>query len=127
LDDISGWRVSSAPIPYPDNVHNAVSQIAFLSIMITEFLVWRRMSGIKTDKQQFPLGSYSYYSLVSGIMSVITYFLLFVFAGNPTGFVGLFQRLFLGVAWLWIEVIAIKLFRSSFFLGRTIKLNSSKL
>jgi hypothetical membrane protein len=104
----------TAPYPYPGNVHNAVSQIAFLSVMASEFLVWRRLRGFKNHKERATMRPYGYYSLASGLVSIVCYFLLFIFAGgNPPIFVGLFQRLFLGVIWVWIVVLALKLLRTS--------------
>jgi hypothetical membrane protein len=109
------------PTPYPGYVHGAVSMIAFLSLVITEFLVWWRLRRLKENTQFASWRKYAYYSLATGIVGIAL-----IITGNPPGYAGLFQRFFLGSGWLWIEIIALKLFRASYRLPTALRLYSSK-
>ena len=99
-----------SPYPYPGNVHNAVAIIAFLSIIASQFLMWRRLHA-SIGEERTVWHRYGTYSLLSGILSII-FFLTF---GNaPTSpIAGLTQRLFIAVVWSWIEVVALKLYQST--------------
>jgi hypothetical membrane protein len=94
-----------APSPYPGYVHGLVSIVAFISLIITEFLVGWKLRSFAMKKQIASWSKFKYYSFCTGIAGII-----FIFLGNPPGYAGLFQRLFLGSGWLWIEIMALKLF-----------------
>ena len=97
------------PNPYPGAVHAAVSIAAFCFVILSQFLLWRRLRG-STGGERAVWGRCGTYSLVSGILSV---FLLIAFGssqGSPL--YGAVQRVFVAVPWLWIEVMAVVLYRS---------------
>ena len=99
-----------SPYPYPGNVHNAAAIIAFLSIITSQFLMWRRLHS-STGEERTVWGRYGTYSLLSGISSSI-FFLAF---GNAPAspIAGLTQRLLIVVIWSWIEVVAVRLYQST--------------
>ncbi len=98
------------PNPYPGGLHAAISISAFILVILSQFFMWRRLRR-STGEEKATWGRFGIYSLVSGILSII---LLFVFGsaqGSPL--YGVAQRVFVAVPWLWIEVMAIALYRSS--------------
>jgi len=87
--------------------HNIDAVIAFSAIALAPFLI---SLGLNRDDHW---KSYRSYSLITGLLAVG---LLLVFATSVYGYfgdVGLFQRLFLAVPFLWIEIVATKLLRDS--------------
>jgi hypothetical membrane protein len=88
-------------------VHGAVSIIAFLTIPVCQLLAWTKTLHMDTPNQDKPWVKYGIYSLVNG---TLTFFLLFAQAGLP---VGIGQRVLIAVAWLWIELTALKLLQFS--------------
>ena len=97
------------PNPYPGAVHAAVSIAAFCFVILSQFLLWRRLRG-STGEEKTVWGRYAAYSLASGILSII----LLVAFGSSQGspFYGAVQRVFVAVPWLWIGVLAVALYRS---------------
>ena len=103
------------PVPpeptFSDSMHNMFSLLAFLAVIIAVIILSRSLP--RDDVWQ----RYRPYSLITGIGA----FALLVLAGlsGPEEggvsalepWTGLLQRLFVGVWLLWIEVMAIKLFR----------------
>jgi hypothetical membrane protein len=97
------------PSPFPGGVHALVSIVAFISIILCQFLAWQRLRHSNPAEGNLWAG-YSVYSLLSGLLSII--FLV----GPPESIAGvvitgLKQRLFLVVPWLWIELMALKVLR----------------
>jgi len=85
--------------------HNIDAVIAFSAIALAPFLV---SLGLNRDDHW---KVYRSYSLLTGLLAIG---LLLIFAAaifGYFGYVGLFQRLFLAVPFLWIEVVAKRLFR----------------
>jgi len=88
-------------------VHNVDAVIAFVAIALAPLLVSLGLN--RDDRWQ----GYRSYSLVTGLLATG---LFFVFSAASLGYlwyVGLFQRLFLALPFLWIEVIATRLLRIS--------------
>lgn len=85
----------------PQLMHNLVSLVAFIAISVAPLAVAR---GLKEDSHW----GYRSYSLATGIAAFILLFITFV--GASSEWVGMFQRLFLSVPLLWIEITAIRLF-----------------
>ncbi len=97
------------PNPYPGGVHAVISIVAFIFVILSQFFMWRRLRR-STGEEKTNWGRYGTYSLVSGVLSVV---LLFVFgSAQGSAFYGLAQRLFVAVPWLWIEVMAVALYKS---------------
>jgi hypothetical membrane protein len=87
--------------------HNVDAVIAFVSIALAPLFV---SAGLNRDQQW---KNYRSYSIVTGIL---TLGLLSIFSSASLGylgFVGLFERLFLAVPFLWIEIVAAKLWKAS--------------
>jgi hypothetical protein len=98
-------------IPIPPgkytNLHDLAGDLAFPSVVLSQFLFWRRLRNIRVEEHKdlrFWKG-YKNYSLVSAAISLV---FLFTLLGTESGspYVGLAQRLFLAVPLLWIEAIA---------------------
>ncbi len=98
------------PYPWPGRVHDLVSIVGFISIILCQFLLWIRLRNTSARERESDWGRYRTYSLVSGVLSII---LLVGLPESISGVVvtGLKQRAFLAVPWLWIEVMALRLFR----------------
>ena len=94
------------PSPYPGTVHVVVSIVAFLSVIACQLLTWNHL------RQASAAGGWSGYgtlSLATGLLSAV---LLIAFAsGANSPLAGLVQRLFVAVPWIWLEVVALKLYR----------------
>jgi hypothetical membrane protein len=88
-------------------VHGAVSIIAFLTIPVCQLLAWGKLY-LYTSARDGAWSRYGIYSLVNGLL---TLFLLFSNSGLLG--VGVGQRVLIAVAWLWIEVTALKLLQFS--------------
>jgi len=96
------------PTPYPGGVHALVSIIAFISVIICQFLAWQQFGRKAVAGGNW--SKYSTYSLVSGILSVG--FLILFTASQSSPYLGIAQRLFLTIPWVWIEVVSLKLARA---------------
>lgn len=80
--------------------HSIASIIAFFSIFIAQLLTWQALKGRKNI-----WGNYPIYSLISGVITLIALFYI------PFSlYQGLFERVFIAVWLIWIEVTAIKLY-----------------
>jgi len=90
-----------------DIPHGLVSAIAFLLIIIAQFLTWQALRG--SDKAIW--GKYPTYSLLSGLLSIGT--LIFLSYTQFSPFHGASERLFIAVWLIWIEVTALKLYSIS--------------
>ena len=87
--------------------HNVDAVIAFVAIALAPFLF---SLGLNSDDRW---KSYRSYSLVTWLLAIGLFLVFAASSLGYLGFVGLFQRLFLAVTFLWIEVVAIRLFRIS--------------
>lgn len=84
-------------------MHDTVSIIAFVAIMIAPIIV---SLGMKRD----PLWQgYRLYSIATGVAAIAFFFLFFA----STLYVGALQRLFVATPFLWIGVIALRLLKVS--------------
>ena len=95
---------------FPENYlsqgpHNLVSSTAFISIIAAQLLIWQ---GLKSKDSQI-WGRYRTYSLISGLLSIILVILLKV-AMLFGIYLGLAQRAFLIVPWIWIGLTGLKLY-----------------
>lgn len=82
--------------------HSIASIIGFYAIFIAQLLTWQALKG----SNQTIWRNYRIYSLISGFVTVIV---LFYIPFSP--YQGLFERVFIAVWLIWIEVTAIKLYR----------------
>lgn len=87
-----------------DIPHGLVSAIAFLLIIIAQFLTWQALRG--SDKAIW--GKYPMYSLLSGLLSIAT--LIFLSYTQFSPYHGASERLFIAVWLIWIEVTALKIY-----------------
>lgn len=84
--------------------HGLVSAIAFLVIIIAQFLTWLALRG--SDDAIW--GRYRLYSLISGLLSIFA--LIFLSYTQFSSFHGASERLFIAVWMIWIFVTGIKLY-----------------
>lgn len=84
--------------------HGLVSAIAFLVIIIAQFLTWLALRG--SDSAVW--GGYRKYSLVSGLLSIIT--LIFLSYTQFSSFHGASERLFIAIWMIWIFITGLKLY-----------------
>lgn len=90
-------------------MHSVPGLIALFAIMLAPLFVARRLKGEASWQK------YRSFSLFIGIAAVVA-FVAFFFAINPEApspFLGVFQRLFFGIVFLWIVVMAVRLLRLS--------------
>ncbi len=90
-------------------LHNVTGLSSFLTVCIGILFLARRLKG-NPDWQ-----SYRGYSLITGIAAIVS---LFAWIGiskiaEVDAVNGVLQRVFVGIVFLWIEVVAIRLFRLS--------------
>jgi hypothetical protein len=79
--------------------------IAFVAIALAPFIV---SLGLNSDDRW---RHYRSYSLFTGVLSIGLFLVFSAASLGYLGYVGLFQRLFLAVPFLWIELVATKLLR----------------
>ena len=87
--------------------HNIDAVIAFVALSFAPLLV---SEGLDRDDRWH---RYRPYSLITGLLSIGLFFVFSAASLGYLGYVGLFQRLFLAVPFLWIEVVATRLLRIS--------------
>jgi hypothetical membrane protein len=87
--------------------HNIDAVIAFSAIALAPFLV---SLGLNRDDLW---KGYRSYSLITGLLAIGLLLIFAVAVFGYFGYVGLFQRLFLAVPFLWIEIVATRLMRAS--------------
>ena len=97
---------SSPNVIYAKDVisHGLVSAIAFLTIIAAQFLTWQALRG----SDHVVWGRYKIYSLISGLLSILTLILLSYTQFSP--YHGATERLFIAVWMIWIEVTGLKLY-----------------
>ena len=81
-----------------------VSAIAFLVIIIAQFLTWQALR--KSDDTIW--GRYRKYSIISGLLSILT--LIWLSYTQFSSYHGATERLFIAVWLIWIEVTGLKLY-----------------
>ena len=81
--------------------HSVASIIGFYAIFIAQLLTWQALKGSNQDIWR----NYRIYSLISGFVTLIVLFYI-----PFTLYQGLFERVFIAVWMIWIEVTAIKLY-----------------
>ncbi len=105
---LAGVTLLSAPagMIYAKDVisHGLVSAIAFLLIIIAQFMIWLALRG----NDDAVWGRYRIYSLISGLLSILT--LIFLSYTQFSPFHGVSERLFIAVWLIWIEVTGLKLY-----------------
>ena len=87
---------------FSQNVHLGTAVVFFGSISITPFLVGIGLS--RSQSWKF----YRSYSIASGLASIVLFFVFSIAVLSSFQYVGLVQRLFLAVPFLWIESMAIR-------------------
>lgn len=91
---------------YPYNTvilaHSVASIIGFYSIFIAQLLTWQALKGSNQNIWR----NYRIYSLISGFATLIVLFYI-----PFSSYQGLFERVFVAVWLIWIELTAIKLYR----------------
>lgn len=101
---------SDQPYPFPGDAHVLVSAVAFTLIILCQFIAWKRLRRTSSGSVGEGWGLYAKYSLVSGILSVVFFSPIGAFGAD---YQGIWQRLFIVVPWLWIEVMALRVLRLS--------------
>ncbi|MGZ7096620.1 MAG: DUF998 domain-containing protein [Methanobacterium sp.] len=87
-----------------DVFHGLVSAIAFLVIIVAQFLTWQALR--RSNKDIW--GYYPIFSLISGLFSIFTLLMLSYTQFSP--YHGATERLFIAVWMIWIEVTGLKLY-----------------
>ncbi|MGZ7096354.1 MAG: DUF998 domain-containing protein [Methanobacterium sp.] len=105
---LAGVTLLSTPVDviYAKDVvaHGLVSAIAFLVIIVAQFLAWQALRGNENAIWK----RYRIYSLISGLLSIFTLLLLSYTQFSP--YHGATERLFIAVWMIWIEVTGLKLY-----------------
>ena len=105
---LAGVTLLSAPVDviYAKDVisHGLVSAIAFLVIIVVQFLTWQALRG----SDDVIWGHYRIFSLISGLFSIFMLILLSYTQFSP--YHGATERLFIAVWMIWIEVTGLKLY-----------------
>ncbi len=101
---------SDQPYPFPGDAHVLVTVVAFTSLILCQFIAWIRLRRTSSGSLGEGWSLYGKYSLASGVLSVVPFFL---FGALGTGYQGIGERLFMVVPWLWIEVTALRVLRLS--------------
>jgi uncharacterized membrane protein len=100
------------PIPWPAVAHYVISWASGVSLLVSEFFTWRRLRRPIAEKE-ISWTKYGKSSLVTLALTVISS-TLFAALGQPDSPIrGLLQRVLIALLLLWIEVMALKLLKSS--------------
>ncbi len=94
---------------FSQNVHLGIAVIFFSSIAIAPLII-----GIGLKQDQF-WKNYRTYSIVSGLAGMALFVAFSIAVFSLLQYVGLLERLFLAVPFLWIELMAIHAMRHSLF------------
>jgi hypothetical membrane protein len=98
------------PTPWPAVAHYLLAQLSGLSIFVSEFFAWRRLRHPAAGEEE-AWTRYGAFSLASLVLAIIS-FLVFAIFGQPGSTVtGLLQRVMGFFVLLWVEVMALRLFR----------------
>jgi hypothetical membrane protein len=90
---------------FTSTMHLLVGWTSWIAMILAPLFIARRL---KNDSQW---KSYRVYSLATGLVTAVLIF-IYAFVGIE-GYMGVLQRIIIGAPLLWIEVMAIKLFRLS--------------
>lgn len=105
---LAGVTLFSVPVDviYAKDVvtHGLVSAIAFLVIIVAQFLTWQALR--RSD--DIIWANYRKYSLISGLLSILTLILLSY--TQFSSYHGATERLFIAVWMIWIEITGFKLY-----------------
>ncbi len=91
-------------------MHLATSVLAFASVYLCQFLVWRRVGGLDGEERRV-WGRYGAFSLVTGILSVVLFLGLGAALMSGSPYLGLVQRVAIAMPWIWLGVSGFKLTR----------------
>jgi len=86
--------------------HGIASLLLFVSLTLCQFLVFARTRQLKSEERG-SWGRLGIYSLASGVVTLV----LFPQPSDYPSILGVVQRVSIAVPWLWLEVIALSLFR----------------
>jgi hypothetical membrane protein len=100
------------PTPWPAAAHNLLAQISGLSIFVSEFFAWRRLRR-PIAEEEAGWTKYGRFSLVSLVLAVVSSVIFAAFGQPGSPVTGLLQRVMGAFILLWIEVMALRLLRSS--------------
>jgi hypothetical membrane protein len=114
LGTFSGGLFQDQPFPFPGAAHGTAAIVAFVAVILCQFLAWRRLRHTDAEEER-GWGRYRTYSLVSGLLSIALLSLYFSPPESIAGVVitGLKQRAFAIVPWSWVEIMALRLYRLS--------------
>ncbi len=107
-----GGVFPDSPSPFPGYIHDTAAVAGFISIVLCQFVVWRRLRH-NTPEEEKVWGGYRSYSLASGLLSLVLFIYSSFILPFDSPITGLVQRVFVAVPFLWIEVMAIRLLRPS--------------
>jgi len=93
---------------FSQNAHLGIAVVFFVSIAITPLILG---IGLERDKFWKP---YRTYSIVSGLTAIALFVAFSISVLSSFQYVGLLERLFLAVPFLWIELMAVRSLRLSF-------------
>jgi hypothetical membrane protein len=97
------------PSPWPALAHYLLAQLSGLSVFVGEFFAWRRLRHSAADEGVW--AGYGTFSLASLVLIIVSFFIFAIFGQPGSPVTGLLQRVFGFFVLLWIEVMALKLFR----------------
>ena len=97
------------PVSFVGLMHNVTGVTGFIAMIIAILIIARGLN--KDDRWR----AYRSYSLVTGVLAIFFLLAFMITSGvlPLRSWRGVPQRLFIGVVLLWIEVMAIRLFRLS--------------
>jgi hypothetical membrane protein len=98
------------PTPWPAAAHYLLAQVSGLSILVSEFSAWRGLHRPVADKEG-AWARYGTFSLASLVLAVISFLVYAIFGQPGSPVAGLLQRVMMFFILLWIEVMALRLFR----------------
>jgi hypothetical membrane protein len=98
------------PTPWPAVEHYLIAWAGGFSLLLSEFLVWRRLRRPVGD-ERVDWTKYAMFSLVSLVLAVISFILFAVFGQPGSSMTGLLQRVFMAFLLLWIEVMSLRFLR----------------
>lgn len=98
------------PTPWPAVAHYLLAQLSGLSIAVSEFFAWRRLRRPVAGEENVWI-RYGTFSLASLALAIVSFLVFAVFGQPGSPLTGLLQRVMLFFMLLWIEVMALRLFR----------------
>jgi hypothetical membrane protein len=98
------------PNPWPAVAHYLLAQLSGLSIFVSMFFAWRRLRHSVANEGDI-WRRYGTFSLASLVLIIVSFFVFAMFGQPGSPVTGLLQRVFGFFVLLWIEVMALRLFR----------------